>query len=107
MTTAPKTLRVDLGNRGYDIAIGHQTLSGLGEALKPFGFSRKTAVITNPTVGDLYGEGVERGLRDAGFEVVVARMGDGEQYKNLETVSNLWDQLLAERLVSVSPDSTV
>ncbi len=94
---------VDLGERSYAIQIGHQVLSGLGEALRPFGFSKKAALVSNPTVFELYGEPIEKTLREAGFEVVRALMADGEEYKNLQTVSALWDQLLAERLDRRSP----
>lgn len=96
-------VRVQLADRGYDIVVGHRTLAGLGAALQSFAFSPKAALISNPTVFRLYGQAVEQSLTQAGFEVIRAEMQDGEPFKNLATVSALWDRLLAERLDRKSP----
>ena len=96
-------VRVELGERSYDIVIRNGSLHGLGEALGGFSFSSKAAIVSNPTVFDLYGETVLQSLRQSGFEVVCALMKDGEAFKNLETCCDLWDGLLAERLDRRSP----
>lgn len=45
----------------------------------------KIAIISNPTVFDLYGSAVENSLADAGFSVSYFLMGDGEDFKNLRS----------------------
>lgn len=96
-------LRVELGQRGYDICIGHGCLSDLGRRMTSLGFSSKAAIISNPTVAELYGSTTEQSLVHAGFESTLAFMGDGEEYKTLQTASDLWDMLLVERLDRKSP----
>jgi len=96
-------VRVELGPQSYEIGIGHGNLTALGERLKSLGFSKKLALICNPTIGPLYGEAVSGSLRDAGFEPVYSEMRDGEDFKNLETCARLWDGLLKARLDRKSP----
>jgi 3-dehydroquinate synthase len=96
-------VRVELGQRSYDIRIGHECLADVGRELAEFGLSSKAALISNPTVDALYGDPVRSSLEEAGFEPVTALMEDGEEYKNIETVKSLWDQLLKARLDRRSP----
>jgi 3-dehydroquinate synthase len=49
-------VRVELGERSYDICIGKNILRNIGDSLKPFSLSPKIAIVTNPTVYPLYGE---------------------------------------------------
>ncbi len=96
-------VRVELGPQSYEIGIGHGNLTALGERLKSLGFSKKLALISNPTIRPLYGEAIGQALKDAGFDVVYAEMPDGEDFKNLETCAHLWDCLLKARLDRKSP----
>jgi 3-dehydroquinate synthase len=43
------------------------------------------------------------GLRDAGFDPIVCRVPDGESYKTLAMVANLYDQFIEHRLDRNSP----
>ena len=62
-------LKVELGDRSYEIRIERECLSGLGATLKPMGFSPRMALITNDTVFGIYGKAVHASLKQAGFEV--------------------------------------
>lgn len=57
------SVRVDLDDRSYDIAIGRGGMSLLGERLKALAPWRRVIVISNPLVFDLYGERVIESLR--------------------------------------------
>ncbi|MBI3994575.1 MAG: 3-dehydroquinate synthase [Nitrospirae bacterium] len=92
--TAP--IRVDLGDRSYLIEIGNWILPRIGERLASLGLKGKVAVVTNPRVGRLYGSTVTRSLRKAGFNVTQVMLPDGERFKNLKTVSRLYDALLSK-----------
>ncbi len=48
-------VRVELGERSYDICIGKNILRNIGGSLKSFGLSPRIAIVTNPTVYPLYG----------------------------------------------------
>ena len=98
-----KKVQVELRERSYTIHIDHGCLDQLGQSLEGFGFSSKAALITNPTVDALYGDRARKSLQEAGFDVITAVMQDGEEYKNLDTVSSLWDQLLSHQLDRKSP----
>ncbi|MEK6684227.1 MAG: 3-dehydroquinate synthase [Nitrospirota bacterium] len=90
--TAP--IRVDLEDRSYSIEIGSRTLPKIGERLVSLGLKGKVAVVTNPRVGRLYGPTVIRSLRKAGFDLVTVTLPDGERFKNLESVSRVYDELI-------------
>jgi 3-dehydroquinate synthase len=91
-------IRVEFGERSYDIITGSNILEGIGDALKPFGLSPKVAIITNPTVFSLYGKRVSDSVKKAGFDLLVVTIPDGEQYKNLDTLKNIYDELLKFKL---------
>jgi len=91
-------LRVDLGERSYDIKIGYDILSQVGEYLKELNLGSKVMIITNELVDSLYGREVERAIKEAGFEVHIAKIGDGEKYKSLNTARELYDQAVEANL---------
>jgi 3-dehydroquinate synthase len=57
----------------------------------------KVAVITNPTVAQLYLDAVHDSLSAAGFDVTPVLIPDGEQHKDLQSLSVIYDQLISER----------
>jgi 3-dehydroquinate synthase len=91
-------LRVALGERSYDIVIAGGMLEGLGEAVSALDVTKKTAIVSNPTVFGLYGARVEESLRAAGLEPVVFSIPDGEEYKTLEWIEKALTGLLGAGL---------
>lgn len=87
------TVRVDLGDRSYDIEIG-VNLDRAGSRLEDAGFGRKIAVVTNPTVRELYGKVLIDSLKQAGFTVLSIEVPDGEQYKSLDWANSIYTSLL-------------
>lgn len=87
-------IRVDLGERSYSIEIGSRILPQIGKRLVSLGIKGKVAVVTNPRVGRLYGSIVARSLRKAGLDVTTVTLPDGERFKNLKSVSRVYDELL-------------
>ncbi len=85
------TVKVDLGPKSYPIHIGANILPGLGDYVKRLGVGSRIMVVTNPTVGALYGRQVSDSLEAAGFETIVAEVPDGEKYKSLESAALLYD----------------
>jgi len=85
-----ETVQVGLGSRSYDILIDFGSLPAIGQALAERGLAgRSVAVMTSPTVGALYYEQVERGLRAGGFETVSRYdIPDGEDNKSLENFAD-------------------
>jgi 3-dehydroquinate synthase len=93
-----QSLSVSLEGRSYPIHVGDGILSQVGNFLQPLGLARKVAVITNPTVAQLYLDTVHESLALAGFDVLPVLVPDGEQHKNLTSLSAIYDRLIAERL---------
>lgn len=88
-----QTLRVELGNRAYQIRIGSGLITR-PELLVPFVRGGRAALVTNVTVAPLYLEPLAAGLIASGIDVVRIIVPDGEAYKNWETLNAVYDRLL-------------
>lgn len=91
-------VRVELGERSYNIVIDSGILGDIGRSLEKFEFSRKIALISNPTVYRLYGDTVRNALVGSGFDPVEIIIPDGEEYKNLAQVRDIYGEMLKARL---------
>ena len=94
MTSAVHTLTVDLGDRAYPLYLGTD-LIGNAEFYRRHVPGRQVMVVTNETVGPLYLDKVLAALE--GFRVETVVLPDGEQYKNLEVLTRIYDALLTAR----------
>jgi 3-dehydroquinate synthase len=92
-----QTLKVNLGDRSYPIHVGDGILSAAGDFLQQAGLCGKVAVITNPTVAQLYLDPVHESLTRTGFDVTPVLIPDGEEHKNLGSLSAIYDRLIADR----------
>lgn len=91
-------IKVELGERSYEIIIDSGILNKIGEKISDLGFSSRIAVVSNPTVYGLYGKIVEESLKKAGFDVITVLIPDGEEYKDLLWVYSIYSELLKHRL---------
>ena len=91
-------VRVGLDERSYDIHIGVGTLSSLGELCRGVALKGQAAIITNPTVGELYLQVVQDSLERAGYRVKVISIPDGEEYKCSATLEDIYTGLLSAGL---------
>ncbi len=89
-----KTLRVELGERGYPIYIGHGLL-GCSDLYQPHIRGKQVMIVTNDTVAPLYLDQVRTALGAWQCEAVI--LPDGEQYKTLEVLSRIFDALLGKQ----------
>ncbi len=87
-----KTLRVELGERSYPIYIGSGLLSQ-SELITRHIKSKQVVVVTNETIAPLYLEAVLKSL--TGYIVETVILPDGEQFKTLDFVSQIFDKLLS------------
>ena len=96
MTKLPSaTVRVPLENRAYDIEIAAGALeTAAGRVLQVIEPSR-VVVITDSTVGDLYGDPIREGFIQAGHDAVLLRVPAGEASKSVDQAQQLWQQVLA------------
>ncbi len=83
-------LPVEAPDGRYDIVIQRGLLSNLGEHAANFGLDGRVDVISNPTVARLYGDALAAKLPNA----TLLNMPDGEAYKTLGAVSELYSQMV-------------
>lgn len=92
-----KTLTVELGERSYPIYIGSGLLGQPG-LVQPFVQSGQILIVTNTTVAPLYLEAVQRWLKTSqsgrALQLETLCLPDGEQYKQLASVEQIFDRLL-------------
>lgn len=93
-----QTLTVNLGVRSYAIYIGEGILSRAGEWLRQAGLGNKVAVVTNPPVAQLYLPAVEEAVKRSGYEVTPVVIPEGEEHKDLKTLGEIYDRMIAARL---------
>ena len=92
-----KTVRVGLGEKSYDILIGY-ALGEIGRMLKKYTKGIKSLIVTNPTIAEYYLEKAKKSLQEAGFQVFVAQVPDGEEYKSQAEASRLYAKCVEYRL---------
>lgn len=90
-----KTIVVHAPTKTYPILICDSLAEAFGLWLKDHAPSR-AAVVTNPTVWGLHGQTLRAALDEAKVAYGVIEIGDGEEHKNLKTVSSIYDALLSE-----------
>ena len=89
-----KTLKVNLPGREYQIDIGQNILDiQLPKAVKR-NSTAHVVVVTNTTLQELYPNFVFNLLADSGVKVSTCVLPDGEKYKNLDTLSKVFDFLM-------------
>jgi 3-dehydroquinate synthase len=89
-----KTLHVELGNRRYPIVIGSDLLSQ-PELYTQHIKAKQVLVLSNTTIAPLYLDKVLTQLTD--FDVQTVILPDGEQYKTLDVLTQVFDKLLASK----------
>lgn len=85
------TLRVETPDGEYPIHFDVGLLNGLGATAGEYGLNGRCAIITNTTLAPIYGERLRSTLSNA----IMFVMPEGERYKTLDTVRDLYQQLIA------------
>ena len=89
------TLHVDLGERGYPLYIGKDLLAD-EQLLSQHVTGSQVVVVSNETVAPLYVDRVITALGDRQLLTKIV-LPDGEQYKTMDTLSTIFDQVVADR----------
>ena len=89
-----ETLQVDLGKRSYPIYIGKKLL-GKATLVCSHVKGQQVLIVTNETVAPLYLEKTLTAFAD--FKTASVILPDGEKYKNLEVLNQIFDALLNQR----------
>lgn len=89
-----KRILIDLQENSYPIVLT-DGFCGLGSELKTINTHPKVMVVTEPKIRQLYGEALEQELVD--YQVFWHEIPGGEECKNLNTVSEIYQALMKYR----------
>ncbi len=90
-----KTLRVNLGERSYDITIEAGLLDRAGEEIrKVCPRAKKLFVVTDSNVGPLYCDRLKAGIEGVGFRFWGHVIPAGEGSKNAAALVGLWEDMM-------------
>ena len=84
-----------MGQHQYPLFIGSGVLASQLSTMPGITKGRQAMVVTNETLRRLYPEKIEALLLENGLSVESCILPDGEQYKTLATLSQIYDRLLA------------
>ncbi len=88
-----RTVRVDLGSRGYDVAIGVGTMPLVGYDLQRVGARGRVAIVTHRVLSRRFGGRLAGVLAGSGFESTTVTAPVGERAKSLRGAAALIDAL--------------
>ncbi|MBA4371190.1 MAG: 3-dehydroquinate synthase [Coriobacteriaceae bacterium] len=93
MSSARTIVRVELGERGYDVRIGRGVLAELGSGLRALTKAARVALVADERVWGLYGERVFSSLLSAGFRVSPVTVPAGEGSKSWDRAGDVLERL--------------
>jgi 3-dehydroquinate synthase len=96
--SAPTTVRVALGDRAYDIAIGRGQLASLGERVAALKSGAKAAIVTDANVEALLLGATQAALSSAGVSATHVSVPAGEGSKSIAMFERVCDALIAARI---------
>ena len=91
-------IEVKLPQSSYQVVIASNILSQLGSYLERLDLGQKIILISNPEIFNHYGKIVVDSLTRSGFKVFDHLIPSGESYKNLDTITRIYDSALENRL---------
>ena len=89
-----KRLRINLGERSYDILIGSGLRAQVGEFVKTILTPSQVVIISHPSINNLYGKEIAGGFIAQGWTTNIIEVPEGESSKNLAQAEKLYDSLL-------------
>ena len=89
-----ETVRVDLGERSYDIVIGSDVLARAGELIKPVVKVPRCVILTDENVAPLHLETLTASLEMAGISHHAIILPAGEKTKSFDHLSQVMDEIL-------------
>jgi 3-dehydroquinate synthase len=92
------TVKVALGERSYDIAIGRGLLGSLGVRMAGLRPGARVAIVSDQNVAKLHLQGAVEALAGAGFQVSSIVVAPGESSKSFSVLADVCEQLIAARV---------
>ncbi|MFP4248131.1 MAG: 3-dehydroquinate synthase [Armatimonadota bacterium] len=93
---AETAIRLDAGSSEYEIVVGRGALADLGRLTPPTETGVRAALVTTDRIGPLYAEQARTALAEAGWNVTVLTVPDGESSKQVAVAADLWEAMARE-----------
>jgi 3-dehydroquinate synthase len=93
-----RMVKVPLGNRSYNILLGHGLVAGLGAECSKLNLGRRCAIISDHNVAPILAKKAQRSLHRSGFQSLLITVPAGETAKSLKSVNACYDELARHRL---------
>ena len=84
--------------QGYDVRIQEGGLEAVGEMLATRGLKGPVVVVSDQNVGPIYSRRLLASLRSRGIPAEEAFIPAGEQHKNMQTITWLWERFLGAKI---------
>ena len=98
MSELERTVRVELGDRSYDILIGPGLIARAGKEIAARLNGRRMAVITDENVGARYLDALIASLSDEGISVFPLTLPAGEKTKSFDPLIRCCDHILEAKI---------
>lgn len=96
-------VKVNLGDKSYQISIGANSLEQIGSLLKELQPAGKILVVSDDNTGRIYGDTVLKSLASAGFTAELLLVPPGEGTKSLEVAQTVFTKAIRMGLDRKSP----
>jgi len=93
----PETLRVDLGDRSYDIIIGERLLAQAGDYIAPLLKNKNVIIISDETVAKFYLHRLTHAFEEKNIRARCAIVKPGEGAKSVAAFSELIENLIEQK----------
>lgn len=93
-----KIIQINLKDNSYTIYIQRNILGMIGDYLKENYKDKKIAIITDGNLEKLYGESLNKALKDKGFITKTIVVKPGEESKSIDTLKVLYSELVEFKL---------
>ncbi|MGH1471772.1 MAG: 3-dehydroquinate synthase [Cellvibrionaceae bacterium] len=90
-----RSIKVQVPNKSYSISIGQDALDKSIDQVNDIVNGRDICIVTNQTVSDYYLESTKKIFSNNKIDVVI--LPDGEQFKTLQTLDQIFDVLLENK----------
>jgi 3-dehydroquinate synthase len=95
VTGEVERLRVELGERAYDILVGPRLIESAGREIQPLLRRRQVVIVSDETVARHYLARLHQSLGDAGIVHHTVLLAPGEETKDLDHFGRLAEEILA------------
>jgi len=90
-----ETITVNLAERSYPILIGVGVFPRIARQLDEIGFPNRIALVSNDKIFALFGQVIRDSLQAGGYSVHEISVPDGEEYKTLQTLEHIYNELIS------------